>query len=69
MTPLEYLTQLQAEAKDGFHKDFGWVDDRSSAARVLRKLAEIREERLLAIASPCKHGRRFCEECHGDENW
>ena len=38
--PLVYLSELQAEAENGFHRKLrAWVDDRSSVARVLRDYA------------------------------
>ena len=41
---LAYLAQLQAEAEDGFHKNLRvWIDDQSSAAKVLRTYAETLE--------------------------
>ncbi len=38
---LTYLERLQDESEDGFHRGLrSWVDDQSSAAKVLRAFAE-----------------------------
>jgi len=40
MTGEEFLRQLQDKATNGFHKEIGWVDDKSSVAKALLSLDE-----------------------------